>query len=67
MKLIPESKRAHRLWSVRLAVLSAALGAAEASLHLWEGIVPDGVFAMMASFVGMAAAVARVVRQEGFA
>ncbi len=67
MRLIPDAKKAGKLWSVRLAVLSAALGAAEASLHLWEGVVPDGVFAMLASFVGMAAAVARVVRQEGFA
>jgi hypothetical protein len=66
MKLIPESKKAHRLWSVRLAAVSAAFAAAEASLPLWESIVPDGAFAALSSVVGIAAAVARVIHQEGF-
>jgi hypothetical protein len=66
MQLIPDSKKAMQLWSIRLAVISAALGAAEASLPLWEGVVPDGVFAGLASTVGIAAAVARVIKQEGF-
>ena len=65
MKLVPESKQALKLWSIRLAVVSAALAAAEASLPLWESIVPDGAFAALSSVVAIAAAVARVVRQEG--
>ncbi|MGM0783884.1 MAG: hypothetical protein ACQEUM_07215 [Pseudomonadota bacterium] len=66
MKLIPESRRAAKLWSIRLAAVSAGLGAAEASLPLWEGVVPDGVFAAASSVVAIAAAVARVIKQEGF-
>lgn len=66
MKLIPESRRAMKLWSIRLAAISAALGAAEASLPLWEGLVPDGVFASLSSLVAIGAAVARVIKQEGF-
>jgi len=65
MKLVPESKQALKLWSIRLAVVSAALAAAEASLPLWESIVPDGAFAALSSVVAIAAAVARIVRQEG--
>lgn len=64
MKLVPEAKKAHRLWSIRLAALSAALAALEASLPLWNGMVPDNVFAGLASAVAVASAVARVVRQE---
>ncbi|APC45978.1 hypothetical protein QHH_66 [Halomonas phage QHHSV-1] len=64
MQLIPESRKALRLWSIRLAAISAALGAAEASLPLWQGMVPDGVFAMLSSGVAIAAAVARVVKQD---
>lgn len=66
MKLIPESRKAYKLWSVRLAVIAAALAALEASLPLWEGVVPDNVFAALSSITGIAAAVARVIRQEGF-
>lgn len=66
MKLTSDAKQAHRLWSVRLAVIAAALAAMEASLPLWDGIVPDNVFAAASSAVGVAAAIARVIRQEGF-
>lgn len=65
MKLVPEAKHAARLWSVRLAVVSAALGAAEASLPLWGDVLPAGVFAALSSAVAVSAAVARVIRQEG--
>ena len=65
MKLIPEAKQAGKLWSIRLAAVSAALAAAEASLPLWQGLVPDGAFAVLSSVVAIAAAIARVIRQEG--
>ena len=67
MQLIPEAGQATKLWSIRLAVISAALAAAEASLPLWQGVVPDGVFAGLSSVVAVAAAVARVVRQRNIA
>lgn len=66
MKLTENVKSAHKLWSVRLAVIAAALAALEASLPLWSGVVPDNVFAAASSAVGVAAAIARVIRQEGF-
>ena len=65
MQLIPESRQAAKLWSIRLAVIAAALGAAEASLPLWQGIIPDGIFAGLSSLVAVAAAVARVIKQRG--
>lgn len=64
MKLTDDAKQAGRLWSVRLAVLSAALGAIEATLPLWQDVVPAGVFAGLSSAAGVSAAVARVIRQE---
>lgn len=65
MKLVPESKQALKLWSIRLAAASAALAALEASLPLWGDVLPDGIFAGLSSAVAVAAAIARVVRQEG--
>lgn len=67
MRLNKQAKHAHKLWSIRLALVAAALGAIEATLPLWQSAVPDGVFAAMSSVVGIAAAVARVVKQEGIA
>lgn len=64
MKLTPDAKHAGKLWSVRLAGLSAALAAAEASLPLWSSVIPDGAFAALSSVVAIAAAVARVIKQE---
>lgn len=64
MKLVPEVRQASKLWSIRLAAVSAALAAAEASLPLWGDILPNGIFAGLSSVVAIAAAVARVIRQE---
>jgi len=64
VKLVPEAKHISRLWSVRLAAISAALAAAEASLPMWEAQVPDGAFAALSSLVAIAAAVARVIKQD---
>lgn len=64
MKLVPEARYVTRLWSVRLAAVSAILAAAEASLPLWSEVVPNGAFAILSSLVAVAAAVARVVKQD---
>lgn len=64
MKMIHEAKQWYRLWSVRLAVLSAGLSACEALIPLWQPHMPAGVFAALATLVGIAAAVARTVKQE---
>jgi len=67
MQLIPESSQAFKMWSIRLAITSAALGALEATLPLWENDLPGGVFAGLSSAVAVAAAVARVIRQKNIA
>lgn len=65
MQLIPDAKNASKLWSIRLAALSAILAALEASLPMWQGVIPQGAFAALSSTVAIAAAVARVIKQEG--
>lgn len=63
MRLIDNASKWHKLWSVRLALISAALGAIEVSVPLWSGILPPNVFASLSSMVAVAAAVSRVVQQ----
>lgn len=64
MKPAEKAKQWHRLWSVRLAVLSAVLSACEALVPLWQPHMPAGVFAGLATIVGIAAAIARTIKQE---
>jgi len=64
MKLIEGWKElAPKLWSVRLALLSAVLGVVEITLPLWQGLVPPLVFASLSTLAAVAAAVARIVAQ----
>lgn len=63
MKLIPEAKTCHRLWSLRFAIAAALFGAIELTLPIWQGVVPDSVFATLSTLCAAAAAVARVIRQ----
>jgi hypothetical protein len=65
MRLTKDAPKWHKLWSVRLAVLSATLGALELSLPLWHGLVPESVFAALSTITAASAAVARVIKQEG--
>jgi len=64
VKLIDDVKNAPRFWSVRLAVLSAALTAVELTLPMFSQVVPNGVFASLSMLVAIGAAVARTVKQE---
>lgn len=64
MKFIDDwKKKAHRLWSVRLALLSAALSAAEFALPYFAPEVPSRRFAFLAFVVGVGAAVSRIIAQ----
>jgi len=64
MNLIPEWKKVGvRLWSIRLALFSAALSAVEVALPLLDASMPRGVFAGLSASVAFAAAVARLVAQ----
>lgn len=64
MKLIPDARNWHRFWSVRLAILSAILGALELALPLWQGLVPPKTFATLATLTAVGAAAARVIQQN---
>lgn len=64
MKLIPDARNWHKFWSVRLALLSAILGALELSLPLWQGLVTPHMFAALSTLAAVGAAAARVVQQK---
>jgi len=64
VKLIEDVKNAPKFWSVRLAVLSAALTAIELTLPMFSQVVPQGVFAGLSMAVAVSAAVARTIKQE---
>jgi hypothetical protein len=49
---------------MRFAILAALLGAAELSMPLWRGVVPDSTFAMLSTLCAVLAAVSRVIKQE---
>jgi hypothetical protein len=61
-------KKFPRLWSVRLALLSALLSAVEfafqTAIPILEGLVSPGTFALLSMFAALAAAVARIVQQK---
>lgn len=64
MKLIDNFADWHKLWSLRLAILTAIFAALEASLAYWNAVLPPGVFASLATFTGIGSAVSRVVKQH---
>lgn len=64
MNLIPDWKRRWRkLWSIRLALLSATLSGAELAVPYLGGFLPPAMFSMLAVLTAVAAAIARVVAQ----
>lgn len=64
MKLIPDWRvKLRKLWSIRLILLSAGLGALETALPVFTDKVPAGIFAVLSVVVGIAAAAARLVAQ----
>lgn len=66
MKLLPEWRRIiRRAWSVRLALLSALLGAIEIGVQLLAASQPTPWFATASALTSFAAAIARIVAQPG--
>ena len=64
MLLIDDARKVFRkAWSVRLALLSAALSAAEFALQYLAPAQSSGRFAALAGVVSLAAALARIVAQ----
>lgn len=64
MKLINETNKATKLWSVRLSIGAAIVSAVQVSLPLWQQVVPASAFAAITTLLGISAAVARVIKQE---
>lgn len=58
---------ARKAWSVKLAILSAVLSAAEVGVQLLAAVSPRPWFAMAAAATSLAAAVTRVVAQPQLA
>lgn len=64
MKLIEDARTVLlRAWSVRLALLSAVLSAAEVALPYFAPFVPQHTMAILAIATSAAAAIARIVAQ----
>lgn len=62
--LIDDWRRlAPRLWSIRLAILSAGLGVVELGLPLFQDFIPAKLFGVLSIATALAAAFARLVPQ----
>ncbi|WP_251976730.1 DUF7940 domain-containing protein [Salinicola avicenniae] len=64
MKLVPEARKAHKLWSVRLGILAALLYSLQPILTHWQSVLPGWAFAALATVVGFAGVVARLIPQK---
>ncbi len=67
MKLVPEARQAHRLWSVQASTVTTLLIVAEfatQALPLWQGIIPDGAFALAGAITSTAAIGLRLIQQR---
>lgn len=64
MRLVKNASCWHKMWSIRFALLSAAMAAVEASVPLWNGILPPHIFAGLSSLSAIASAMSRVVQQQ---
>ena len=65
MKLIDNWRAViSKSWSFWLMIASAALGAAELALPLFNGVFPPKTFAIASMITGILAAVARTIQQK---
>lgn len=64
MNLIPEWRKAHCMWSVRLGVIAALLFGLQPVLPHWQGVLPEWAYASLASVVAIAGVVARLIPQQ---
>lgn len=65
MKLIPEARKWHKLWSVRLAAAAAAIALLEPVLPDLQGLMPEWAHTVLVAVVAFSAAFARMVPQKG--
>lgn len=64
MKLIPNANKAHRMWSVQLAIAAGTFAAMEGLLPSWQGLLPDGVFLTLSFIAALGSAATRVIKQQ---
>ncbi|WP_322528972.1 hypothetical protein R5R73_04855 [Salinicola sp. LHM] len=64
MKLVPEARKAHKLWSVRLGIIAALIYALQPVLSHWQNLLPEWAFTVLATVVGLAGVVARLIPQK---
>ncbi len=63
MNLIPEWRKAWKLSSLQIAILTAIINAAALGWTAFDGHVPPVLWASVNMFLGVAVAVARVIPQ----
>lgn len=56
----------HKLWSIRMALLSAGFGVVSASLPTWQPAIPPLPFAILSTACALIGAVSRLVQQPTF-
>lgn len=62
VKLVDNAAKAYKMWSNRSAAAAAILAMQEA-LPIWEGVIPENVFAYLAAGVATAGIYFRLVDQ----
>lgn len=62
MRLIPDVSKLHKMWSVRMAVISVLTSMQEV-LPMWEGIVPDNVFLILGAVASTGVVIGRAIDQ----
>lgn len=62
MKLIKDASKLHKMWSVRMAVVSVLTSLQEV-IPLWEGIVPDNVFLILGAVASTGVVIGRAIDQ----
>lgn len=64
MKLINNWKKAHKMSSVQIAIIVAALGALQVAWPEFREVVGAGVYASVNALLGVGVVVARIVSQS---
>jgi hypothetical protein len=62
-KLVDGAHLWHKLWSVRLGILSAVLGVLAEVLPMWFPDVPYRTMALISTLLAAAAAIASLIKQ----
>lgn len=64
MKLVPNAKDWHKMWSVRLSVLLTVIGLAEEQWGYFSQLIPADYHPLVMAGFGLAGLVLRLVKQS---